>query len=67
MAIGASYLPSLMYYNYFKRKHNEFLKDVSNRYKDRIKDEEFRRFRREVELGPEVAKDIELNNRRINK
>ncbi|CDW90116.1 UNKNOWN [Stylonychia lemnae] len=64
MIIMASYMPSISYYNYYKKQHNLFLRDVANRYKDRINEDEFKRFQREAELG-DAAKEI--NSRQIPK
>jgi len=38
------YLPSMVYYSHWNRKYDEFLGDVSERYKDRITKKEIREF-----------------------
>jgi hypothetical protein len=37
--ILGSYIPSMAYYNYHRRHYNEFLREVSIKYKDQIKDD----------------------------
>ena len=46
-AILLSYLPAMTYYSYWRGKYNQFLGEVSKKYRDKIKDEQLEQFRSE--------------------
>ena len=44
--IIVSYLPAFVYYQYHQNQYNIFIGEVSQRYKERIRDEQLEEFKR---------------------